>query len=119
MDDPIFDHDIFGIENIGVANDGRKMLTEFIQGGVRAVTAGFDLDGGYLSPFGDQKIDLHVVFAIPIIGSGIEIQKTAKSRKSKLERLKTTRKSRLKRLKNTRKSKFKRLEYTRKSRDPY
>ena len=98
MNDPIFDHDIFGIENIGVANDGRKMLTEFIQGGVRAVTAGFDFDGGCLSPFGDQEIDLHMVFAIPIIGSGIEIQKTEKCTKKQVQKTEKCTKKQVKKI---------------------
>ena len=50
------------------------MFSEFIQRGMGTVVSGFDFYRRYFFPFGNQKIDLHMVFPVPTVGTGIEIQ---------------------------------------------
>ena len=74
MDDSVFDHNILGIKNIRVANDRRKVFTEFIQRRMGTVIAGFHFYGGNFLSLGNLEIYFHVVFPVPTIGAGIEIQ---------------------------------------------
>lgn len=50
------------------------MLPEFIQRRMGTVVSGFNFYGSNLLSFRDQEIDLHMVFAILTITTGIEIQ---------------------------------------------
>lgn len=67
MENTIFFHDVLGIENIGISNNRRKMVSEFVKGRMRTVVAGFDFYWTYFLSLRDQKINFHMILAVFII----------------------------------------------------
>ena len=65
--DVVLDHDVFCVEDVGVAEAVPELAPEFVERGVMLVGAAFDLNRADCVASSHEEVDLHSAGAIPLV----------------------------------------------------